>query len=231
MSTLFGQLIKKHRTQSNQPKLSQQKLADAIGKTKQYINLLENGSDGTQAPNIELCLALAKKLSLSDQETEDLLYTAFKSRIKNNWELFEYLLDKGRFGDIQKKASVQILESTDRLQSLKGQTCYYYLSWRLNEVYESFWDQLGPFSVSVIDTLIQDIGHSIHKIKFEQNALHMVLSLGIDQSIKDMITGVQQLSSAAIKSHFSDLPLRTSPIWDSDLMIHTLSDPEQVDFL
>lgn len=91
MAKKFGDLLKRYRTKAKEGKISQEKLGNCIGATRQYIDAVEKSKANTPPPKFDVCIKLADALSLDGDVKRDFLWAAFKERIRNNMPFYKYL--------------------------------------------------------------------------------------------------------------------------------------------
>ena len=102
----FGELLYTFRSLTLPKKISQANLARLIGVSRQYIDSIEKSKPGSCPPNLSNCIKIANKLNLNAKQEKELLWTAFKERIKNNWEFYIHLHPK------EKQVDHKILSQT-----------------------------------------------------------------------------------------------------------------------
>jgi transcriptional regulator with XRE-family HTH domain len=98
----FGVYFKKLR---NEKKMTQQQIADAIGKSKMLVSGVETNKNG---PFLDMDLELiSKAMGLSDKEKKELMIEASKGRKKLPEDIWDYV--------VQNKEAYEILEvATER---------------------------------------------------------------------------------------------------------------------
>mgnify|MGYP000126431979 CR=1 FL=1 len=221
MQNKFSALIKQYRTNQYPNKLSQQYLADSIGKTKQYINLLENDSENTPPPSLEICLQLAKTLGLNEAETDQFLYEAFKYRIKNNWNFYSHLSERLNRSSLRNPDSESLLHPQGRRPMLES--CYFRFDWQMHNQYAPFSEEMQHYTQETIRSLAEKMQQQVLSFRIQGNNLSLIAELSARLAPKEFITGLQQLSSSAIKSQFPQLVISTPSIWKKELGIQSLS--------
>lgn len=88
--TPFGILLKGLREEAG---MSQAELADALGKTPQYISNIENGKNNAP-PDDTSIVKLSKKLELDGDTAEKLRLFAYADRGMLPPEIFDYIFER-----------------------------------------------------------------------------------------------------------------------------------------
>jgi len=226
---MFGCLLKKYRL-SRPLKISQQTLAVAVGKSKQYINLLENSGGVTVAPTLEVCLKLADALTLNHSEKSQFLEAAFQERIMNNWAFYLHLHPESPLAIVKNSDAQNEVAFPTHLSEL-SHCCQYAIAWFTREKKPVLTQDMQDTVKTFIEQVVEDMGQQLISNDIEAHSVKLVVQLSSDVSPKEFLSGLKQMTSSMIKSQFPTVEFNTPLIWDKrDFLVSMSLSPNMASF-
>jgi REP element-mobilizing transposase RayT/DNA-binding XRE family transcriptional regulator len=220
----FGRFLHQLRTKQKPKKMSQEQVGKIIGTTRQYIDAIEKQKINTSPPRFQQCVRLAEALAPDEKTKLEFMWLAFKERIRNNWDYYEYLhKNEGQRPEIGSYDAIAINRRPNTIQ--------------LRCKYEVQWVAKTPITISEDDSLLLErtITEHLHSIKFSLDALaitdtqiSLIIAAPSPESIIEFTEGLKELTSRTLKTHSSDIIIHAPSIWEEGYLIRTVEYPLEV---
>lgn len=204
--------------------MSQEQVGKIIGTTRQYIDAIEKQKINTSPPRFQQSVRLAEALAPDEKTKLEFMWLAFKERIRNNWDYYEYLhKNQGQRPEVGKYEAPGINRRPNTIQ--------------LRCKYEVQWVAKTPITISEENRvrLDQTITEHLHTIKFSLDALDitdtqisLIISAPSPDCVIDFAEGLKDLTSRMLKTHSSDLVIQSPSFWEEGYLIRTVEYPLDV---
>jgi REP element-mobilizing transposase RayT/DNA-binding XRE family transcriptional regulator len=220
----FGRYLHQLRTKQKPKKMSQEQVGKIIGTTRQYIDAIEKQKINTSPPRFQQSVRLAEALSSDEKTKLEFMWLAFKERIRNNWDYYEYLHKaEGQRPEVGEYDALVINRRPNTIQ--------------LRCKYEVQWVAKTPITISEGDRILLDqtITEHLHSIKFSLDALKIteteisfIITAPNPDSIVEFTEGLKELTSRTLKNHSNDIVIQSPSLWEEGYLIRTVEYPLDV---
>lgn len=217
----FGRFLYQLRTSVTPKKMSQEQVGKIIGTTRQYIDAIEKQKINTSPPRFEQCVKLAKELTQDESIRARFLWSAFKERIRNNWDYYEYLhKEEGERPKIGEYDNPEI----NRRPNTKKFKCRFELQWfsrtpiTLTETAQITVDQ------TITETL-NNSKFNLEGLKVSEAQISFIITAPTPELIEELITGLKDVTTRNIKNNCTDMVIQSPSVWEDGYLVRTLEYP------
>ena len=201
----FKELLKSNREQAG---VSVSQLAKGIEKSEGYIRKIENY--GYTPPTYAICNRMVSILGLTDTNREQFMKQAFLERIHTEMDFFE---EVGGAADTSSTVTTQV--------SFDDQFPQYafYISWSTYEQSLILTQPMIQLVEQFITDTLTNVNIECQTLIVDSSNVQLVINPPKSLAINDFILGLKSLSAGHINSSIGEQP---TPIWDKDIVFHTI---------
>lgn len=215
----FGSYLRHLRLKVKPKKITQGKIGEILGATRQYIDRVEKQKGNTTPPKLEYLLKILEVLKANPQERYTFLWLAFKDRIHTNWDLYRILHTSSPLEN--KKTPTEPVASARPIDAVV-EDCWYKIHWILNENTDAIKETNEEAISKVCIQGMEEMDVKVQKLCLKNKNLEATVSLPTHLSLAETMGGLKALTSRMIRNRFPELNLETGNIWENGYGIRTI---------
>ncbi|MBT5856356.1 helix-turn-helix domain-containing protein [bacterium] len=220
----FGELLSNLRKTRSAKRIAQNEIGLLIGTSRQYIDAVEKGKGSTSPPTLANCLQIAKYFGLEGKELSEFLWAAFKERIKNNWDFFDYIEKADGIPNLllSQESEVILAPKTkiDHIQNIKYD-CVYQINISIREQRPLIDSSIENYLEGWIAEFVSDTGGEVIAFQATKTSIALRLAIPPKFALYDVVLGIKDLTSRKLKNvsdAFSDLG---GSVWQKGFDVET----------
>ncbi len=215
----FGSYLRQLRLKVRPKKITQGKIGEILGATRQYIDRVEKQKGNTTPPKLEYLLKILEVLKATPQERYTFLWLAFKDRIHTNWDLYRILHTSS---PLENKRVPSEPSAIARPIDAVVEDCWYKVQWVLSTNSGDFNEKNVTEIHKLCEKAITEMDIELRELVITKNALEATLSIPTHLTVGDCINGLKVMTSRAIRNSFPTLNSNAQTIWESGYGIRSV---------